>query len=68
MLFMIYLLITYRYDKGTVIVTESFAVPHQETEEEVSMDMEYAMRIGELQKKVHYISPSTTFLPSYPAC
>ena len=33
-------------------MTESFAVPHQETEEEVSMDMEYAMRIGELQKKV----------------
>lgn len=42
-----------RYDKGTVIVTESFAVPHQETDEEVSMDMEYAMRIGELQKKVN---------------
>lgn len=42
-----------RYDKGVVIVTESFAVPHQETEEEVSMDMEYAMRIGELQKKVN---------------
>ncbi|XP_063682259.1 eukaryotic translation initiation factor 3 subunit F-1-like [Bolinopsis microptera] len=42
-----------RYDKGTVHVTESFAVPHQETEEEVSMDMEYAMRIGELQKKVN---------------
>lgn len=42
-----------RYDKGVVKVMESFAVPHQETEEEVSMDMEYAMRIAELQKKVN---------------
>lgn len=47
-----------RYDKGTVFVTESFAVPHQESEEEVSMDMEYAMRIGDLQKKVCRAIPS----------
>ena len=42
-----------RYDKGVIYVTESFAVPHQETDEEVSMGMDYAMRISEMQKKVN---------------
>ena len=54
-----------RYDKGTVIISESFAVPHQETEEEVSMDMEYASRIGELQKKVRSKSIACSLCINY---
>ncbi|XP_052796134.1 eukaryotic translation initiation factor 3 subunit F-like [Mya arenaria] len=41
------------YDKGVVEVTNAFAVPHNESEDEVAADLEYARNMYELHKKVN---------------
>ncbi|XP_033742520.1 eukaryotic translation initiation factor 3 subunit F-like [Pecten maximus] len=41
------------YDKGAVEVTNCFAVPHNESEDEVAADLEYARNMFELHKKVN---------------
>jgi len=38
-------------DKGVVEVKNYFTVPHQETEDEVALEMEYAASMFELHKK-----------------
>ena len=47
-----FLLLGY-YDKGAVEVTNCFAVPHNESEDEVAADLEYARNMFELHKKVN---------------
>ncbi|KAK6173407.1 eukaryotic translation initiation factor 3 subunit F [Patella vulgata] len=41
------------YDKGAVEITNCFAVPHNESEQEVALDIEYAREMFELYKKVN---------------
>ncbi|XP_060571212.1 eukaryotic translation initiation factor 3 subunit F-like [Ruditapes philippinarum] len=41
------------HDKGVVEVTNAFAVPHNESEDEVAADLEYARNMFELHKKVN---------------
>ncbi|KAK3610164.1 hypothetical protein CHS0354_039948 [Potamilus streckersoni] len=41
------------YDKNAVEVTNCFAVPHNESEDEVAADLEYARNMFELHKKVN---------------
>ncbi|KAK3100387.1 hypothetical protein FSP39_019123 [Pinctada imbricata] len=41
------------YEKGAVEVTNCFAVPHNESEDEVAADLEYARNMYELHKKVN---------------
>jgi len=40
-------------DKGVVEVTNCFAVPHNESDDEVAVDIEYARNMFELHKKVN---------------
>ncbi|KAL5012721.1 hypothetical protein ScPMuIL_011272 [Solemya velum] len=40
-------------EKGVVEVTNCFAVPHNESEDEVAVDLEYARNMYELHKKVN---------------
>ncbi|XP_041038586.1 eukaryotic translation initiation factor 3 subunit F, partial [Carcharodon carcharias] len=39
-------------DKQTVEITNCFSVPHNESEDEVAVDMEFAKNMYELHKKV----------------
>uniref|UniRef100_A0A8W8KR26 Eukaryotic translation initiation factor 3 subunit F n=3 Tax=Magallana gigas TaxID=29159 RepID=A0A8W8KR26_MAGGI len=41
------------FDKGVVDVTNCFCVPHNESEDEVAADLEYARNMYELHKKVN---------------
>jgi translation initiation factor 3 subunit F len=41
------------YEKGAVEVTNCFTVPHNESEDEVAIDMEFARNMYELHKKVN---------------
>jgi len=41
------------HDKGAVEITNAFAVPHNESEDEVAADLEYARNMFELHKKVN---------------
>ncbi|CAC5421639.1 eukaryotic translation initiation factor 3 subunit F-like [Mytilus californianus] len=41
------------YDKGSLEVTNCFAVPHNESEDEVAADLEYARNMYELHRKVN---------------
>jgi len=41
------------YDKGSVEITNSFCVPHNESEDEVAVDLEFAKNMFELHKKVN---------------
>jgi len=41
------------YDKGSVEITNSFCVPHNESEDEVAVDLEFAKNMYELHKKVN---------------
>ncbi|XP_025085872.1 eukaryotic translation initiation factor 3 subunit F-like isoform X1 [Pomacea canaliculata] len=41
------------YDKGVVEVTNCFAVPHNESEDEVAVDIDYARSMYELHRKVN---------------
>ncbi|KAL2076923.1 hypothetical protein ACEWY4_027476 [Coilia grayii] len=49
-------------DKQTVEVTNCFSVPHNESEDEVAVDMEFAKNMYELHKKV---SPSEVIIGWY---
>ncbi|KAG2458699.1 EIF3F factor, partial [Polypterus senegalus] len=49
-------------DKHTVEVTNCFSVPHNESEDEVAVDMEFAKNMYELHKKV---SPSEVIVGWY---
>ncbi|CAG5130971.1 unnamed protein product, partial [Candidula unifasciata] len=40
-------------EKGVVEVTNCFAVPHNESDDEVAVDIEYARNMYELHKKVN---------------
>lgn len=41
------------FDKGSLEVTNCFAVPHNESEDEVAADLEYARNMYELHKRVN---------------
>ncbi|KAK7482555.1 hypothetical protein BaRGS_00026156 [Batillaria attramentaria] len=41
------------YEKGAVEVTNCFAVPHNESEDEVAVDIDYARNMSDLHKKVN---------------
>merc|ERR1719318_141648 len=41
------------YDKGSVEITNCFTVPHNESEDEVAIDIEFARNMYELHKKVN---------------
>jgi translation initiation factor 3 subunit F len=43
------------YDKGIVEVTNCFTVPHNESEDEVAVDIEFARNMYELHKKVNVL-------------
>ncbi|XP_016347339.1 eukaryotic translation initiation factor 3 subunit F-like [Sinocyclocheilus anshuiensis] len=51
-------------DKHSVEVTNCFSVPHNESEDEVAVDMEFAKNMYELHKKV---SPSEVIIGWYVA-
>lgn len=48
--------------KGTIEITNSFAVPHNESEDEVALDIEFARTMFELHRKV---SPNEVILGWY---
>jgi len=50
------------FDKGAVEITNCFTVPHNESEDEVAVDIEFARNMYELHKKVN---PSETIVGWY---